>query len=152
VVLGGALMVLLALASTYGVARRYVFGDPDPHVYELNLIFLLLCFVVAVSGVERLNRHIRVDLIATHMPQGAQVILLNIIGPIVGLFLCAILTWKGWSDAWYAFSIGQVSASAWPVPLSPIKIIIPIGYALLCLVLIARLYRGLVSLKTASRR
>jgi TRAP-type C4-dicarboxylate transport system permease small subunit len=143
-------MVLMALTSTYGVVRRYLFGSPDPHVYELNLICLLLCFVLAVSGVERLNRHIRVDLIATRMPRSAQSILLNIIGPIVGLLLCVVFTWKGWGDAWHAFSIGQKSSSAWPVPLSPIKFIIPIGYGLLCLVLISRLYRIFASPKDSN--
>jgi TRAP-type C4-dicarboxylate transport system permease small subunit len=151
-VLAGALVVLMAFITTYGVVRRYLFNSPEPYSYEFSVIFLLLSFVLAVAALERLNRLIRVDIVANRFSKGTNNIILNIIAPILGLAFCAILTWKGGADALYALQMSQLSRSAWQVPLFPIKIIIPIGYGLLCLVLIARLCRGLVSLKAAPRR
>jgi TRAP-type C4-dicarboxylate transport system permease small subunit len=146
-VLGGALIVIMALLTSYGVIMRYAFNNPEPYSYEFNMIFLVLCFVLAVPAVDRLGRHIRVDIVPTHLPQGTQDILLNIVGPIIGLVFCIVLVWKGGTDAWYALQIGQKSSSAWAAPLFPTKAIIPIGYGLLCLVLLARLCGGIASLK-----
>ena len=150
--LGGVLIVLMAFLTSYGVIRRYAFDSPEPYSYEFNMIFLVLCFVLAVPAVDRLCRHIRVDIIPTRLPQRAQDILTNIVAPIIGLVFCVVLVWKGWTDAWYAFRIGQLSSSAWAVPLFPTKVIIPIGYGLLCLVLIARLYGGIASLKDSTTK
>jgi TRAP-type C4-dicarboxylate transport system permease small subunit len=151
-VLSGVLILLMSLLTSYGVIRRYAFDNPEPYSYEFNMMFLVLCFVLAVPAVDRLSRHIRVDIIPTHLPQRAQDILLNIVGPIIGLVFCVVLVWKGWTDAWYALQIGQKSSSAWAAPLFPTKIIIPIGYGLLCLVLVARLWSGITSLKDSTTK
>jgi TRAP-type mannitol/chloroaromatic compound transport system permease small subunit len=42
--------------------------------------------------------------------------------------------------------IGETSQSSWEEPLFPIKLLVPIGMALLCLVLVAQLSRGIASL------
>ncbi len=151
-VVAGTLVVLMAFIATYGVVRRYIFHSPEPYSYELSVMFLLFSFVLAVPALERLNRFIRVDIVSSRLPERADNIILNIIAPILGLVFCGVLTWKGGVDALFALRVSQTSLSAWPVPLFPIKIVIPIGYGLLCLVLIVRLCRGLVSLKAAPRR
>jgi TRAP-type C4-dicarboxylate transport system permease small subunit len=151
-VLAGAMVVLMAFITTYGVVRRYLFNSPEPYSYEFSVIFLLLSFVLAVAALERLNRLIRVDIVANRFSKGTNNIILNIIAPILGLAFCAILTWKGGADALYALQMSQLSRSAWQVPLFPIKIVIPIGYGLLCLILIARLYRGLASLEDSTKK
>jgi TRAP-type mannitol/chloroaromatic compound transport system permease small subunit len=151
-VLAGALVVLMAFITTYGVVRRYIFNSPEPYSYEFSVIFLLLSFVLAVAALERLNRFIRVDILASRFSKGTNNVILNIVTPILGLAFCVILTWKGGADALYALQMGQLSRSAWQVPLFPIKIIIPIGYGLLCLVLITRLCRGLASLEDSTKK
>ena len=151
-VLSGILIVIMMFATTYGVLRRYAFNSPEPYSYEFSVIFLLLSFVLAAAALEKLNRLIRVDIVANRFSKGTNNVILNIIAPILGLAFCGVLTWKGGADALYALQMSQLSRSAWQVPLFPIKIIIPIGYGLLCLVLIARLCRGLVSLKAAPGR
>ena len=151
-VVAGTLAVLMAFTATYGVVRRYIFHSPEPYSYELSVMFLLLSFVLAVPALERFDRFIRVDIISSHLPVRANNVILNVLAPILGLVFCGVLAWKGGVDAQFALRVSQTSLSAWPVPLFPIKIVIPISYGLLCLVLIVRLCRGLVSLKAAPRR
>ena len=148
----GVLILLISFAATYGVIRRYVFNNPEPYSYEIGIIFLLFSFVLTVAELQKRERHIHVDMIITHLPEVTQYILRNIVGPIVGLFLCVMLTWQSWDNAWFALQIGEVSPSVWKEPLFPIKILVPIGYGLLCLILLIKLYHGIVSLKTAQRR
>jgi TRAP-type mannitol/chloroaromatic compound transport system permease small subunit len=145
--ISGTLIVLMVFASAYGVIRRYAFNNPEPYSYEVSIIFLLWCFVFAVPELEKRSRHIRVDIITSHLPRIMQGIFLNIIGPVIGLFVCILLAWRGWTTAWYSLRIGEVSSSVWAVPLFPVKIIIPVCYGLLCLVLLIKLYRGVASLR-----
>ena len=147
--LGGALTVLMSLLTTYGVVRRYVFNNPEPYSYELVTMFFLFSFVFAVSYVDRGDRHIRVDLVSNRFPERWQDVLLNIIAPLLGLTYAVLLTWQGWVAAARSFNIGEVSLTVWAEPLWPIKMMIPLGYALLCLALLARIYHGVSSLLIA---
>lgn len=144
--LAGALTVLMSLLTTYGVVRRYVFHNPEPYSYELVTMFFLFSFVFAVSYVDRGDRHIRVDLLSNLMSKSWRNILLNIIAPVLALTYAVLLARQGWVAAMRSFDIGEVSMSVWAEPLWPIKIMIPIGYALLCLALLTRISRGVTSL------
>ena len=146
-VFSGLLILLMGWDVTLGVVMRYAFRAPEPYTYELSAILLLFCGILAVAGVERLDRHVRNDLISSRFPEGMRIILLNVIFPFLALIFVTVLTWKSVGNASYALQISQVSQSPWAVPLAPIKFIIPVGYFLLCLVLIAKIYQGLALLK-----
>lgn len=142
----GVLILIMAWLSTYGVARRYALNDPEPYSYEISTIFLVACVVLAIAGVQRLGRNLRVDFVSNRFPEGTQDILLNIVGPVLALFYVVLLTWQSWDNAWYSLQIGETSQSAWEEPLWPTKIAVPVGAGLLCLVLLAQLSRGVALL------
>ena len=150
-VLSGILIVIMMLTASYGVVRRYVFNSPEPYSYELSTMFLLFSFVFAISAVERLDRHIRVDFISSHLSHRWQYIILNIIAPVMGLLFAIMLTWKGVDVALFSLKIGEVSSSSWREPLFPIKLMVPVGYAMLLLVLLTRIYKGIVALRKIPR-
>lgn len=143
----GILVLLMAWIESYGVVKRYIFHSPDPAAYELSTMFLLFCGVMAVAGVERLDRHVRNDLIASRFPERMKAIVLRTIFPLMALIFCAVLTWKSFGNALYALDIGQVSKTPWALPLAPIKFVIPVCYTLLCLVLVSKLCRGISGLR-----
>ncbi len=145
----GILILLMAWVETYGVVKRYVFHSPDPLTYELSTMFLLFCGVLAVAGVERLDRHVRNDLVASRFPERIRVIVLQVIFPLMALVFCTVLTWKSLDNAIYALQIGQTTGSSWALPLAPIKLVIPLGYTLLCLVLLGKFCRGINRLRGA---
>jgi len=143
----GIMILLMAFGETYGVVKRYVFHAPDPFAYELSTMFLLFCGVLAVAGVEWLDRHVRNDVVASRFPPRVKAVVLNTIFPLLALIFCAVLTWKSLGNALYALEIGQVSPSTWALPLAPIKFVIPLGYTLLCLVLISKFCKGVARLR-----
>jgi TRAP-type C4-dicarboxylate transport system permease small subunit len=147
----GAVMVIMAFLSTYGALRRYAFNNPEPISYELSKAFLLLSFVLAIAVVEKQDRLLRCDLLLVKFPDKFKNIVLNIIGPILGLTFFGILTWVSSSDAGRALSFGEVSLSAWPIPLFAVKIFIPIGYGFFCFVLLSRLILGIIQIITPAR-
>jgi TRAP-type C4-dicarboxylate transport system permease small subunit len=151
-VLAGALIVAMMFATSYGVIRRYAFNSPEPYSYEISTMFLLFSFVFAVSAVERLNRHIRVDFVSSRLSESAQNIILNIVAPVIGLYYAVLLTWKSFDTSLFSLQIGEVSSSIWAVPLFPIKVMVPVGYFLLTLVLLTRIYKGITELKNGVKK
>lgn len=148
----GVLVLLMAFLATYGVIRRYAFVSPEPYSYELSTVCLLWSGVLAVAGVEWLDRNVRNDLVSSHFPQAMKDVVLGFIGPLLALIFCAVLTWKSVENALYALDIGQVTASPWALPLAPIKFVIPFGYTLLCLVLISKVCHGFTLVKNVVQR
>ena len=139
----GVLIMIMSVLSTYGVGRRYIFNRPEPYSYDISTMFLLACVVFSVAGLQRHKRHLRVDFLADSFSTNIQLFLTDIIVPILGLFYVVIITWKSWDNFLYSFSIGETSQSAWEEVLWPVKLMVPVGMALLCLVLLIQLYHGI---------
>ena len=143
----GILVLLMAWIIAYAVVKRYMFHAPDPYAYELSVIFLLFCGVLAFAAVEDMDRHVKNDILSSRFSQNCQLILMGVIFPVLALFFVVLLAWKSGADAMYALQIGQVSSSPLALSLGPIKIVIPLGYGLLCLVLLKKIFRGVLQLE-----
>lgn len=141
----GILILLMSLLSTYAVGRRYILHNPDSYSYELSTIFLTVCVVLALSGLQRYKRHLRVDFVANYLNPKGQIVLLDIVGPVLGLVYVSIITWQSWGSALYSFNVGETSQSIWQEPLYPTKFTIPVCMFWLCLVLFAQLLKGIIS-------
>jgi TRAP-type mannitol/chloroaromatic compound transport system permease small subunit len=144
--LSGIFILIMSVLSTYGVGRRYLFNNPEPYSYELSTMLLVACVVFAVAGLQGQRRHLRVDFIAGRLPHNLENMLVNIVTPVMALFYVGIITWKSLDNALYSMSIGETSQSSWEEPLFLIKIMVPIGMALLCLVLASQLIYGIKNL------
>jgi TRAP-type C4-dicarboxylate transport system permease small subunit len=144
-VIAGIQILLMTFITTYGVVMRYFFRRPEPISYELCTIFLLWTFVLAISAVERLDEHICADIFIQYAPEGIRKFLKNLLTPFLGLIFSSILTWQGWRVAMYSLRINETSLSVWGEPLFPVKVLIPICYGLLVLVLLIKFYRNISS-------
>ena len=147
VYISGLLAVIMAFMATYGVVRRYVLDNPEPYSYELSPMLLVVGIVLAIPYIQRVGRHLRVDILAGRFPEGVQTVLLNILVPLLAIFYLGLMTWHSWADAMHSLEIGEKTYTAWAPPMFPIKIWVPIGVGLLCLVLFAQLCRGIYLLK-----
>jgi len=150
-IFAGSLIVIMAFLAAYGSIRRYVFGAPEPVSYEFSKMCLLISFVLAIAAVEKQDRFLRCDLLLERFSENVRNIISNILSPVFGITFFGIITWIGCDDSLRALEIGQHSQSSWPVPLFPIKFLIPIGYGFLCFILTIRLVLGLLRLKTSHR-
>lgn len=150
--LSGFLIISMALLSTFGVVMRYFLKTPEPYSYELTTMFLLFSGVLAFSGVEKMNRHITNDLIASYLPKGVRLVHAHLLFPVLASVFSFVLLWKSMKDAFYALQIGQRSNSEWGEPLWPIKFVISGGYLLLSLVLLGKVYEGVAWLGRLLKR
>ena len=147
-VYSGIAITLMAFAVTYGVATRYIFKQVDPYSYVIICILMLSAVFLPIAYIEKLNEHLKVNLIARYLPKVVREILLNVVGPVLGIICIAVLTWQSWELASQALQTGDTWGSGVVrVPTWPARMTVPIGAGLLCLVLIAKVLHYLVTLR-----
>lgn len=142
----GIMILLMALASTYGVARRYLLHNPEPYSYEISMMLLLWCFVLSVAALQKQERHLRGDFILNRLPKSFRFFVNGLLSPALAVLCSFVLAWKGWESAMFSLKIGERSMSAWSEPLFPVKVLIPVGYGILFLVAVTQLLQGIFSL------
>ncbi len=145
--ISGVAIFMIMLTTSYGVFRRYALNAPEPYSYEIGVILFLICIILAIPLVQKDKRNIRVDFLANRFSKIVQFFLTNIFVPVSALFYVVLITWQGGENAVYSFQIHETSQSVWREQLWPIKIVIPVGLGLLCLVLISQLILGIIAFK-----
>ena len=147
-VAAGVTVLLMAVFTTYGVIRRYVFHSPDNNAYLFTSILMLGCAIFAIAHIQRLGKNITVDYLSQRLPQRVRGFIVNVGAPILGLVFCVPLVWKSWENAWFAMETGQRTQTLLRIPTFPMHMAIPVCAGLLCLVLIAQMLRYLFSLRS----
>jgi TRAP-type C4-dicarboxylate transport system permease small subunit len=130
----GAILVMLASLAAQ-VVMRYAFGKALTWSEELALLlFSWVVLLVAALGVRE-GFHVRMDLIAEHLPARAQRVLAYAIQ--VGVLAAgAYLCWQGWR--YFAATRGTVSAAiAYPIEL--LHLAAPVGGLLMAAFALERL-------------
>jgi TRAP-type C4-dicarboxylate transport system permease small subunit len=148
VLLGGFMTLIMMFVTGYGVVMRYFFRRPEPISYEIATICMLWAFLFGISYVEWKGINIKADIFTPFMPKALVRFLQTVVSHFFALIYCSILTWKGWTTSMYSYSIGERSMSVWQEPLFPIKVMVPIGYFLLCLVIIRNISHGIASYRS----
>ena len=148
----GIIILIMGFLTTYGVARRYIFDNPEPYSYEISTILLVACVLFALSAVQRGGRNLRVDFLSNLMSSKWQGILMDIVTPALALLFVGIIVWKSWGIFFSALQSGESSQSVWEEPLWPTKLLVPISMFWLCLTLISQLVHGVVNLVTGKKR
>jgi|WetSurMetagenome_2_1015567.scaffolds.fasta_scaffold679968_1 TRAP-type C4-dicarboxylate transport system permease small subunit len=146
-VLAGSFSVLMAVVVTYGVIRRYFFRSPDDNGYLVVCFFMLCVAMLSFPQTQRMNRHITVDFVSSRLPPLARGIILNVIGPLMGLVFCGIIVWMTWNNSIFAFKTGETTTLNALIPAWPIKMIVPFGAGLMCLVMLVQMLRYFFSLR-----
>ena len=140
----GIMILLMAFAATYAVARRYLMRDPEPYSYEIGMMLLLWCFVLSVAELQNQERHLRGDFILSRLPRSCQFFVNRLLSPVLAALCGMVLAWKGWEAALFSLRIGERSISSWSEPLFPVKVLIPVGYGILFIVAMTQFFRGII--------
>ena len=144
--IAGVITLLMALVTTFGVVMRYAFNSPEHYSYEIGIFCLISSVCLALAYIQKQGRNLRVDFLANFFPRKVQFAVINVFVPFIALFYLVLLVRESWGDAMYSLSIAERTYSAWAPPVGPMKLLVPIGAGLLCIVLLAQLINGLVVL------
>ena len=145
------LVLFACLISTGNAISRYAFDTSSNAWLELQWYMFAAMVFFGAPYVLKVNEHVRVDVIYSALPKRGR-IWIDIIGSILFLLpFCAVLlyfTWPWFVDSW---SIGEGSSSAGGLVRWPVKLMLPLGFALLALQGLSELIKRIAALTDSYR-
>jgi TRAP-type mannitol/chloroaromatic compound transport system permease small subunit len=142
-------IVMLMLGTSYEVFVRYVLDDPTSWAFDWSYIMYGALFYMAGAYTLSRGGHVRADMFSRLWPQRVQAgveLFLYIIFFFPGVIS---LMYSGWSYGNDAMRIREMSInSPIGIPIWQIKMLIPVGGALICLQGFAEVLRCIVCLRT----
>ena len=140
VVVACLLLLVMTLMIGADVVSRNIGGGGVAVSNELSEDILYLMTLLAAPWLLRQGQHIRVDIILRALPVRVAWVL-EWDGDIVGFFCCIYFVWYGWLVTIASYTAGSVNIKTLVTPewwtLAPL----PLGFALLGIEFIFRMYR-----------
>ena len=110
---------------------RYAYDISSNAWLELQWYMFAVIVMFGASYTLKKNEHVRVDIVYMTLSERGQV-WVDVLGTIVFLLpACAILGWLSWPFFMQSFNVLEVSSNAGGLVRWPIKLVIPVGFALL---------------------
>ncbi|WP_428911554.1 TRAP transporter small permease [Niallia sp. Krafla_26] len=125
--LSGFIILFLMFLITIDVTMRKL-GNPLPGSVELVQILTVSIVFLGVAYVQKVKGHIFIEVATDKLPNKAKQGL-DFIGYLIGLVICAIVTWQSGLAAWESIKIMEYATGIVHIPLWPAKVIIAIGMA-----------------------
>ena len=127
----------------YEVIARYVFNSPTNWVHESMFLMYGMQYMLCGAYAYREDQHVRVDVIYTKFsPRGKAIA--DIITSVFFFIFILTMTWTGTRFAMDAINNGEVSFTEWGIQYWPVKLMLPIGAALMALQGLSKLIKDIV--------
>ena len=140
------LVLLSCLISAGNAFSRYAFSISSNAWLEIQWYMFGALVLLGASYTLKRNEHVRVDIVYSNVSTRTQ-IAIDIFGGILFLLPATIiLAYLSWPIFYNSWALGEVSANAGGLIRWPIKIILPIGFALLSLQGISELIKRVAML------
>lgn len=140
------LVLLSCLISAGNAFSRYAFSISSNAWLEIQWYMFGALVMLGASYTLRRNEHVRVDIVYASLPTRGQ-IWVDIFGAILFLLpatlVLAYLSWPVFHNAWMS---GETSSNAGGLIRWPIKIFLPLGFALLSLQGVSELIKRIAML------
>lgn len=127
------LVLLSALVSAGNAGFRYLFGMSSNGMLEIQWYMFSLVFLLCAGYTLKHDGHVRIDVIYGHLPRRVQA-LIDIFGALFFLLPVSLfITKMSWDMSLVSYQINEGSPDPGGLLRWPIKLAIPLGFALLSL-------------------
>ena len=127
------LVLLACLISAANAFSRYAFSVSSNAWLEIQWYMFGALVMLGASYTLKRNEHVRVDIVYTNLSTRGQ-IMVDIVGGLLFLLPATlILTYLSWPVFHNSWAEGEISSNAGGLVRWPIKIFLPLGFALLSL-------------------
>ena len=140
------IILVIVFLETYEVIMRYIFNSPTDWIWELCTILAGCVFVIGGAWVHKEGRHVRTDVIYTHLSKKQRAIVDIFFFLTIFCSFIGVLTWKTINNAMYSWKISEATATMWGPPIYPLKTVIALAFILLGLQGLAKFVRDLTFL------
>jgi len=147
----GRLVLWLVLAATLvsavNAGMRYAFSMASNAWLELQWYLFAAIFLLAAGYTLKHNGHVRIDILYGRLSERARA-WIDLLGTLIFLLPFSLLlvwfSWPGFADAWQH---GEMSPDAGGLLRWPVRLLIPLGFALLALQGISELIKRIAFLR-----
>ena len=141
-------MVFLSCLISAGDAfSRYAFSMSSNAWLEIQWYMFGAVVMLGASYTLKKNEHVRVDIVYSNLGTRSQIVI-DIVGAVLFLLPATlILAYLSWPVFYNSFMQGEVSSNAGGLLRWPVKIFLPIGFALLSLQGISELIKRVAILR-----
>lgn len=141
------LVLLSCLVSAGNAMVRYAFDISSNAWLEMQWYMYAVIVMFGASYTLLRNEHVRVDIIYVLLGERKQ-IWVDILGCILFLLpACVLLAWLSWPFFAQSYAVSEGSSNAGGLLRWPIKLVLPIGFALLALQGISELIKRAAALQ-----
>jgi TRAP-type mannitol/chloroaromatic compound transport system permease small subunit len=141
------LVLLSCLISAANAFSRYAFSISSNAWLEIQWYMFGALVLLGASYTLKKNEHVRVDIVYSNISTRKQ-IWVDIIGGVLFMLPATIiLAYLSWPVFYNSWEIGEVSTNAGGLVRWPIKIFLPIGFALLSLQGVSEIIKRVAILK-----
>ena len=141
------LVLLACVISAGNAASRYLFSESSNGWLEVQW-YLFAC-MVRLGGpyTLKMNEHVRVDLVYGMVSEKTRIWIDIVCGVLFLLPICVILiyfTWPWFVESW---RLGEESSNAGGLIRWPVKLVLPVGFALMVLQGVSELIKRVAALE-----
>jgi len=141
------LVLLACLISAGNAASRYLFSMSSNGWLEIQWYMFAGMVLLGAPYTLKMNEHVRVDLIYGLVSERAR-IWIDIVGGVLFLLpICVILTYLTWPWFVESWRINEISANAGGLIRWPVKLLMPVGFALMALQGISEIIKRIAALE-----
>jgi TRAP-type C4-dicarboxylate transport system permease small subunit len=145
--LGQAALAVMVITICYDVVMRYVFNAPTHWSLEVNTFLVIFITMIPACAVLRENSHLRIEFFISKFSPKTQDVIRRV-ASVLGVCLCALMVRNGLIMAISAFTYDQRMSTPLGTPMGIPYLFIPVGFTLLGLQFLARLFAPGITSKT----
>ncbi len=146
-VIANWLVLLACLISAGNAASRYLFSESSNGWLEVQWYMFAGMVLLGGPYTLKMNEHVRVDLVYGMVSERTR-LWIDIVGGFLFLLpICVILvyfTWPWFVESW---QIGEQSSNAGGLIRWPVKLILPLGFALMALQGVSEIIKRIAALE-----
>jgi len=127
------LVLAATLISSGNAIMRYGFDRSSNAWLEIQWYLFALIFLLGAGYTLKHNGHVRIDILYGRFSPRLQA-WVDLVGGLLFLLpLCGLMIWMGWDGFAASWAVNETSPDAGGLSRWPIKLAIPLGFALLWL-------------------
>ncbi|MDD5288616.1 MAG: TRAP transporter small permease subunit [Dehalococcoidales bacterium] len=136
------LVMVYLVIIIYEIVSRYVFNAPTRWAHELGTYIFGAQFILAGAYCFWRGGMVNVEIIYEKLSRRGKAIM-DIVTFVLPLMICLVMVRYGWNFFLAALKINEHSNTTWGPPLYPLRMMIPVGAALLLLQTTAKFVRDI---------
>ena len=127
------LVLLAVLVSAGNAISRYGLNMSSNAWLEIQWYMFSLIFLLGSGYTLKHNGHVRIDIVYGRLSPRAQAVIDLVGGLLFLLPMAVVIAWLSWTGFAHSYAIGEMSPDAGGLSRWPVKLAIPLGFALLAL-------------------